>query len=290
MGDKSYFCFLLEWADMFKLLTAEQSGRLIKAMITYEKDGIEPDFADDTLLNFAWLSNVKNKLDTLQEHYENKKKQTSEAGKASAEKRKRNQRTSTDVKQDKEISTNIESIEQNERTLTDVKVVERNQRTSTDVDNNNKDLDLGLDLDLENKKDLGNNTSSSAEKVAKYQPIIDAWNKLPVPNVRAISGTRLKQLQTRIKQFSFEDIVKAINSIHDSPFLLGQNQRNWQITFDWFIAPNNFPKVLEGNYVNRGDPKITPQVIPKPNGKNDIEYGVALMNSILQGETDGDSG
>ena len=276
MGDKSYFCFLLEWEDMFKLLTVEQSGRLIKAMITYEKDGIEPDFTDDTLLNFAWLSNVKNKLDTLQEHYENKKKQTSEAGKASAEKRKQNKQTLTDV----------ESVKRNERTLTDVKSVQQNKQTLTDVDNNNKDLDL----DLENKKDLGNNTSSSAEKVAKYQPIIDAWNKLPITNIRAISGTRLKQLQARIKQFSFEEVIKAIDNIHVSPFLLGQNQRNWQITFDWFIAPNNFPKVLEGNYINKGDPKITPKVIPKPNGKNDIKYGVALMNSILQGEADGNSG
>ena len=28
----------------------------------------------------------------------------------------------------------------------------------------------------------------------------------------------------------------------------GQNNRNWTITFDWLIKPNNFIKVLEGNY------------------------------------------
>ena len=48
--DKNYFCFLLEWAEMFKLLTEEQCGQLIMAMIAYEKNGTEPDFSDDILL------------------------------------------------------------------------------------------------------------------------------------------------------------------------------------------------------------------------------------------------
>ena len=26
------------------------------------------------------------------------------------------------------------------------------------------------------------------------------------------------------------------------------SSRQWQITFDWFVRPNNFPKVLDGNY------------------------------------------
>ena len=60
-------------------------------------------------------------------------------------------------------------------------------------------------------------------------------------------------LQARIKQYSFEDVLKAIENIHASPFLLGQNQRNWQIYFDWFILPNNFTKVLEGNYKEKQD-------------------------------------
>ncbi len=28
----------------------------------------------------------------------------------------------------------------------------------------------------------------------------------------------------------------------------GKNKNGWVITFDWFVLPNNFPKVLEGNY------------------------------------------
>jgi len=37
--------------------------------------------------------------------------------------------------------------------------------------------------------------------------------------------------------------------------LKGQNNKGWTITFDWFIKPNNFIKVLEGNYKDKFDNK-----------------------------------
>ncbi|MBQ7644355.1 MAG: hypothetical protein IJS84_04960, partial [Spirochaetales bacterium] len=36
-----------------------------------------------------------------------------------------------------------------------------------------------------------------------------------------------------------------------SSFLIGQNKTSWMVTFDWFVKPNNFPKVLEGNYLDK---------------------------------------
>ena len=134
--EKTYFCFLLEWVDTFNLLTEVQCGQLIKGMIAYEKDGTEPNFADD-ILRFAWLSNIKPKMDALREHYQEKVRQASNAGKASAEKRK----------QKKQV---INSVEQNQRTLTDVESVERNEHPSTD--STNIDLDLDIDLDLVKKE------------------------------------------------------------------------------------------------------------------------------------------
>ena len=43
-------------------------------------------------------------------------------------------------------------------------------------------------------------------------------------------------------------MINAIGNIEKSSFLKGQNDRGWVITFDWFVKPNNFIKVLEGNY------------------------------------------
>ena len=55
----------------------------------------------------------------------------------------------------------------------------------------------------------------------------------------------------RIADYGEETVLKAIDNIKDSPFLLGNNNKGWVITFDWFIRPNNFVKVLDGNYINK---------------------------------------
>ncbi|MDU5103510.1 MAG: helix-turn-helix domain-containing protein [Clostridium butyricum] len=82
------------------------------------------------------------------------------------------------------------------------------------------------------------------------QIVIDEWNSLGLQKVVAINpGTnRYKLFNARVKQYGQDNILKAIANIAKSQFLKGQNKRGWVITFDWFIAPNNFLKVLEGNY------------------------------------------
>jgi hypothetical protein len=42
-----------------------------------------------------------------------------------------------------------------------------------------------------------------------------------------------------------------IENASASSFLAGQNRRDWQATFDWLFRPNNFVKVLEGNYKDK---------------------------------------
>jgi hypothetical protein len=46
-------------------------------------------------------------------------------------------------------------------------------------------------------------------------------------------------------------VLAAIGKVSRSAFLRGQNEKRWVITFDWLLKPNNFPKVLEGNYDDR---------------------------------------
>lgn len=82
------------------------------------------------------------------------------------------------------------------------------------------------------------------------QIIIDEWNSLGLNKVISINpGTnRSKSLNARIKEYGEDSIINAIKNINNSSFLKGQNKNNWVITFDWLIKPNNFIKVLEGNY------------------------------------------
>ena len=81
--------------------------------------------------------------------------------------------------------------------------------------------------------------------------VIEKWNSLNLSKIVNIKGNRLKMLNARIKEYEIGGILTAIKNIEKSNFLKGQNNKNWIITFDWFIRPNNFIKVLEGNYTNR---------------------------------------
>ena len=100
------------------------------------------------------------------------------------------------------------------------------------------------------------NDCSSDSKSDPKQKIIEMWNELSVfgiPPVKRISegSKRMTQLRSRLKQFTLDDFAEAIEQIKQSSFLQGKNKQGWMITFDWFILPSNFSKVLEGNYSDK---------------------------------------
>ncbi|EPS56444.1 TPA: phage replisome organizer N-terminal domain-containing protein [Clostridium botulinum] len=110
-------------------------------------------------------------------------------------------------------------------------------------------------LDIEEDKDIDKDIDSTTEVVSsnKLQPIVDKWNSLNLNKLIAINkGTiRYKMLNARIKEYGTDNILKAIENIESRPFLKGQNNKGWTITFDWLVKPNNFIKVLEGNYTDK---------------------------------------
>ena len=135
-------------------------------------------------------------------------------------------------------------------------------------------IDLGIDVDIEESSiDLGidnnnttsivdtsNTTDTTASGEAVCRPIIvrradvarvvNAWNNLGLTQVTKVTSNtkRGQMLKARIAEYGVDKVIDAINNIESRPFLKGQNDRGWTITFDWFVKPNNFIKVLEGNY------------------------------------------
>jgi len=112
-----------------------------------------------------------------------------------------------------------------------------------------------VEIEIEKEKDnivIINDYSSDRKNLSDVQTL---WNSLSDVGIKPITkltdGTkRCTSLRARIKQYGFDEIEKAIRNIRKSDFLQGKNQKGWVITFDWFVLPNNFPKVLEGNYSN----------------------------------------
>lgn len=126
---------------------------------------------------------------------------------------------------------------------------------------------------VEQSKEKESNTSSnddvrpsSAGRGAE-QTIIDAWNSLGLNPIRSVTpgSTRKQLLSSRINQFGVPAVLEAIENVRKSPFLNGQGNRGFSATFDWFLKPSNFQKVLEGNYNDRSTEapkKTTPARVP----------------------------
>ena len=96
---------------------------------------------------------------------------------------------------------------------------------------------------------------------ANQDIVISSWNALTdygIPPVKKLVSTtnRSKMLKARIREYGIDDVLKAIENIRRSDFLRGKNNRGWMITFDWFVKPNNFPKVLEGKYNDKQQEQV----------------------------------
>jgi len=100
------------------------------------------------------------------------------------------------------------------------------------------------------------------KEIISYSQILEFWNtqtKGIFNSITCITGKRRESVKARIRQHGKEAFMLAVQKAVKSSFLQGQNARSWQLTFDWLIKPNNFQKVLEGNYDNTTNNSANPR-------------------------------
>lgn len=144
------------------------------------------------------------------------------------------------------------------------KTTKQLQRGDTDMDNSGDDGGDNVPIEIRDKRleirdkrlDKETNLSISDDidcRTDERQKVIDEWNALGIsPISRLTSGTnRYSMLNARLKEYGLDAVLQAIWNVRLSSFLRGQNKNGWTITFDWFVKPNNFVKILEGNYTDK---------------------------------------
>lgn len=110
--------------------------------------------------------------------------------------------------------------------------------------------------EYKNDKNILTVSKDTVCQTESVRRVVDEWNtleKFGIASVKKLksNSTRYSMLVARIKEYGLDDVLKAIDNIRHSKFLQGKkpsNKRIWVITFDWFVRPNCFPKVLEGQY------------------------------------------
>ena len=137
------------------------------------------------------------------------------------------------------------------------------------------DIELELDIDSELKRDIDYPTGllkdiipsdkglkkkddKSSQKEGRIPKItldefIARWNTLPspIPKVTVLKpgSKRYDSLAARLDEYGIDGLMTAVENIRHSSFLCGKST-SWHISLDWFVLPNNFPKVLDGNYTD----------------------------------------
>ena len=90
------------------------------------------------------------------------------------------------------------------------------------------------------------------EPAIDYVKLADYWNAKmqgkQIPSIQSVTKKRKAAISARMSEYGKEAIMKVIDKAAASAFLNGSNNRAWVADFDWIMRPNNFPKVLEGNY------------------------------------------
>lgn len=162
-----------------------------------------------------------------------------------------------------------DTLPTNERHATD----KQTTLTKEYKNNRNKDNNISpngdtsgnptFDVDVDAVKDFFNRTMANAS----------------IPKIRSsINGRRKEMLTARVREYGLDAVYEVITKAAASSFLNGGGARGFVADFEWLMRPNNFPKVLDGNYntkPNNGTANIQPTGDPRQQERANLAAGVA---------------
>ena len=125
---------------------------------------------------------------------------------------------------------------------------------------NTQEIDIDTDIESEEEieKEKGTLSDESVCRPHDVRQVVEAWNSLGIQTIKKIPPATTKtgqMLRARIKEYGIGSVLEAIEMVKASDFLMGNNKKGWRITLDWFSRPNNFPKVVNGNYQDKSSPQ-----------------------------------
>ena len=162
---------------------------------------------------------------------------------------------------------NFESYQQESDTLVDT--LDNSDVDSLDntlVDTNrrkerNNNILKKENIKERNEVDSQNSSTfvATATQKVDYSKLFEFFNQTisesgsVIKEIRQLTERRKLAIQARARENGKESLMEVIKQAANSDFLNGRNDRGWIADFDWLMKPNNFVKVLEGNYNNNSN-------------------------------------
>lgn len=206
-------------------LSKEQKGDLLEALFNYAETGEKPQL--DDIVRIVFLCITKD-IDRMWAKYDAISEKRRLAGrKGGAPKGNSNASKNKQNEQELDFGDNDEKEEEQERQVSDSK-----EESPAKEEKSEEELPKGVTID--------------------YGKLLHYFNtKMEgqvIPAISLITSKRKQSINARCREYGKNAIFEVINKAAQSDFLNGKNDKGWRADFDWLFRPNNFPKVLEGNY------------------------------------------
>lgn len=230
---------IIIYADCIAILeelTYEQAGRLFKAILAYVNDEPVTETEGDPAVKMAFKV-LKTQIDRDSEKYAEKCEKNRQIAIAREKRRK-------ELREREQANTNV-----NER-----------EQANTNVTNNDSDSENDSELSNDNNIILApNGASSSHDDPINFQGLVIFFNSTlqkynsVICQIKDIKGKRRDAVRARSRERGKKSLAIVFENAAKSDFLNGKNDRGFIANFDWLVRPNNFIKVLEGNYNNENN-------------------------------------
>lgn len=222
-------------------LTDEQAGKLFRAILSYINEEPVTEIQGDPVVSMAYKV-IKNQIDRDAEKYA----QICERRRENIRKRWAKQASNTtDTKDNKSIQENTNEY--------------KSIQMDYDTDNDSDSEVTKVTNNIINNKATKVAMSPSGDDAIDYAGLVKYFNATlkkynsVIPTIRDIKGKRKDAVRARVRERGKKSLATVFEKAAASDFLNGTNDRGFFATFDWIICPNNFIKVLEGNYDNRNN-------------------------------------
>ena len=147
------------------------------------------------------------------------------------------------------------------------------------------DINTDINTDVNTDRDSTTETTevALAENPEKVEPndVIEEFNRVVIrlPKVTVPTLKRKGVIQQRIKEHGREAVSICFSKAGKSDFLCGVNDRGWMASFDWIMKPENFVKILEGNYDNKPQiPKNMQGALSNLQNQYELEKGGSIFD------------
>ena len=117
--------------------------------------------------------------------------------------------------------------------------------------------ELKVDENVSSLKQYNNNKqenqlTADKSKASRQADFISWFNgkmqNARIPKIRLFTENREKAVAQVWTQFGADSVNEVVSRAAVSPFLNGEGKKRFVATFDWIFRPDNFLKILEGNY------------------------------------------